>query len=128
MPSIKQDNKKEVRYLNRDFISFRKSLIDFSKIYYPNTYNDFNETSPGMMFMEMASYVGDVLSFYIDKQFKESLLPYAEERKNVVALANTLGYKPKPTVAARAVLDVYHTVPSITDDGGVTYRPDMRYA
>ena len=78
MPSIKQDNKKEVRYLNRDFISFRKSLIDFSKIYYPNTYNDFNETSPGMMFMEMASYVGDVLSFYIDKQFKESLLPYAE--------------------------------------------------
>jgi len=128
VPSVKTDNKKEVRYLNRDFISFRKSLIDFSKIYYPSTYNDFNETSPGMMFIEMASYVGDVLSFYIDKQFKESLLPYAEERKNVVALANTLGYKSKPTVASRAILDVYHTVPSITDDGGVTYRPDMRYA
>ena len=60
------DSKKEVRYLNRDFSSFKKSLIEFSKVYYPNSYNDFNESSPGMMFIEMASYVGDVLSFYID--------------------------------------------------------------
>ena len=57
---------KEVKYLNKDFASFRNQLIEFAKIYYPNTYNDFNEASPGMMFIEMASYVGDTLSYYID--------------------------------------------------------------
>ena len=44
---------KEVRYLNKDFGSFRNDLIDFKKQYYPNTYNDFNESSKGMMFIEM---------------------------------------------------------------------------
>ena len=64
---------KEVRYLNKDFTSFKSNLIEFAKIYFPNQYNDFNESSPGMMFIEMASYVGDVLSYYVDNQFKESL-------------------------------------------------------
>ncbi len=122
------DSRKEVRYLNRDFTAFKKALIDFSKVYYPSSYNDFNETSPGMMFIEMAAYVGDVLSFYIDKQFKESLLPYAEERENVIDLAKTLGYKPKPTTPSTVKLDVFQTVPSKTTDGGITYFPDMNYA
>ncbi len=122
------DSKKELRYLNRDFTSFKKALIDFSKVYYPNSYNDFNESSPGMMFIEMAAYVGDVLSFYIDKQFKESLLPYAEERENVVDLVKTLGYKPKATTPSTVQLEMYQTVPSKTEDGGVTYFPDMTYA
>ena len=74
---------KEVRYLNKDFTSFKDNLIEFSKVYFPNTYNDFNESSPAMIFIEMASYVGDVLSYYIDNQFKESLLAFAEEKKTV---------------------------------------------
>ena len=81
--SQSKNSKKEVRYLNKDFTSFKNNLIEFAKIYYPNTYNDFNESSPGMMFIEMAAYVGDVLSYYMDNQFKESLLAYAEERKTV---------------------------------------------
>ena len=63
--------KKDVRYLNKDFSQIRNNLIEFSKQYFPNTYQDFNESSPGMMFIEMASYVGDVMSYYIDAQFKE---------------------------------------------------------
>ena len=62
--------KKDIRYLNKDFGQFRANLIEFAKNYFPNTYNDFNETSPGMMFIEMASYVGDVLSYYTDNQLK----------------------------------------------------------
>ena len=88
--SGRKDTRKEVRYLNKDFSTFRNSLMDFAKIYFPNTYNDFNESSPGMMFIEMSAYVGDVLSYYIDSQFKEMLLGYAEERKNVISLANEL--------------------------------------
>ncbi len=124
--TTKKDTKKEVRYLTKEFGEFRKNLLDFAQIYYPNTYNDFNESSPGMMFIEMASYVGDVLSYYIDKQFKENLLGYAEERKNVMSLAQTMGYKPTTTVPATTELDVFQIVPSILT--GTEWLPDTRYA
>ena len=80
---------KEVRYLNKDFGSFKTDLIEFAKQYYPNTYNDFNESSPGMMFIEMASYVGDVLSYYIDSQFKEQLLAYATDQQVLYEMDQT---------------------------------------
>ena len=75
--------KKDVKYLNKDFGQFRQNLINFAKNYFPDTYADFNETSPGMMFIEMASYVGDVLSFYSDQSFKENLLSSAQENSSV---------------------------------------------
>jgi len=107
---------KEVKYLNKDFSSFRNGLIEFAKTYFPNTYNDFNESDPGMMFIEMASYVGDVLSFYIDEQFKESMLAFAEEKKTIYQIAQGYGYKPKQSSAASALLDVFQTVPSDPDN------------
>ncbi len=79
-PKSFQPGKKDIKYLNKDFGQFKKSLIDFAKAYYPTTYKDFSDASPGMMYIEMAAYVGDVLSFYVDYQFKESLLVNAEER------------------------------------------------
>ena len=87
-------DKKQVRdlkYLNKDFSDFRQTLVNYAKNYFPDIYNDFNESSPGMMFIEMASYVGDVLSYYVDNQMKESLLIHAEERSNVIDLARALG-------------------------------------
>ena len=109
---------KEVRYLNKDFTSFKNNLIEFAKIYFPNQYNDFIESSPGMMFIEMASYVGDVLSYYVDNQFKESLLAFAEERKTVYNMAQSLGYKPKLATAASVNLDIFQTVPATSTGTG----------
>ena len=120
-----QVKEKEVKYLNKDFNSIKAALIEHAKTYFPNTYNDFNETSPGMMFIEMASYVGDVLSYYIDNQFKESLLAYAEETKNVYQIAQSMGYKPRTISPAVADVDIMQTVPSI--GSGTANRPDMRY-
>jgi len=120
--SIKKNMVKEVNYLNKDFSDFRDNLIEFAKQYFPNTYNDFNEASPGMMFIEMAAYVGDVLSYYIDSQFRESLLAYAEEKRNVYNVAQSFGYKPKVTSPATAVLDVFQTIPAVNN------KPDYRYA
>ena len=121
---------KEVRYLNKDFASFKANLIEFAKIYFPNTYNDFNEASPGMMFIEMASYVGDVLSYYVDNQFKESLLSFAQEKRTVYNMAQTFGYKPKLGSPSTGELDVFQTVPAISEGTGenFTTRPDLRYA
>ena len=118
---------KDIKYLNKDFGTFRADLIKFAKSYFPETYNDFNESSPGMMFIEMASYVGDVLSYYVDDQLKESLLMHAEERANVVDLAKALGYKTNASVPSLAEICVYQIVPAIFPGGGVV-KPDMRYA
>ena len=101
--TVKKDVVKTVNYLNKDFNDFRANLIEFAKQYFPNTYNDFNEASPGMMFIEMAAYVGDLLSYYIDSQFKESLLAYAEEKRNVYNIAQSFGYTPKVTSPADVV-------------------------
>tara|TARA_R110002020_G_scaffold64542_1_gene171278 strand:+ start:672 stop:2621 length:1950 start_codon:yes stop_codon:yes gene_type:complete len=121
---------KEVRYLNKDFTSFKNNLIEFTKIYFPNQYNDFNEASPGMMFIEMASYVGDVLSYYIDNQFKESLLAFAEEKKTIYNMAQSLGYKPKLSTAASVGMEIFQTVPATTSGTGADYttKPDLSYA
>jgi len=118
---------KDIKYLNKDFGKFRSDLISFAKSYFPETYNDFNESSPGMMFIEMSAYVGDVLSYYVDDQLKESLLMHAEERANVVDLAKALGYKTKPSIPSLAQLSVYQVVPAIFPGGGQV-KPDMRYA
>jgi len=117
---------KEVRYLNKDFAQFRQNLIDFSKVYFPNTYNDFNESDPGMMFMEMASYVGDVLSYYLDSQLKELILTTAEEKANIIQLAQTMGYQPKASVASVVDLDVFQLLPSTGT--GTDVQPDYSYA
>jgi hypothetical protein len=120
---------KEVRYLNKDFTSFRDNLIEFAKIYFPTDYNDFNEASPGMMFIEMASYVGDVLSYYVDNQFKESLLAFAEEKRTVYNMAQALGYKPKLASPSMVDIDIFQTAPSISSGTGLDYttKPDLRY-
>ena len=72
------ETSKDISYLNKDFAGFKRNLIEFTKQYFPNTYNDFNESSPGMLFVELASYVGDVLSYYADTNLKESILNQLE--------------------------------------------------
>ena len=123
--STKKNMVKQVNYLNKDFSDFRDNLIEFAKVYFPNTYNDFNESSPGMMFIEMAAYIGDVLSYYVDSQFRESLLAYAEEKKNIYNIAQSFGYKPKVSAPASVVLDVYQQVPSIQIND--KWVPDEKY-
>jgi hypothetical protein len=117
---------KDVKLIGKDFGELRKNLIDFSKTYFPNTFNDFNESSPGMMFIEMASYVGDVLSFYTDTQLRESLLSNAEEKVNLFNLAATYGYKPKNVCPASVELEIFQLVPA--KGSGDDVRPDFDYA
>jgi len=116
---------KDIKYLDKDFIGFRNNLIEFAKNYFPKSYSDFNESSPGMMFIEMASYIGDSLSYYIDDTLKESLMTYAEDSKSVMALAQYLGYKPKVASPSVTTLSVYQLVPS--KGSGVNNLPDEKY-
>lgn len=121
-----EKGKREVKYLNKDFPEFRNALIEYAKNYFPNQYSDFNETSPGMMFIEMAAYVGDVLSFYTDVQLKESLLYTATENKNLYKLAQSLGYKIPLTRPSQVILSVSQIVPA--KGVGENIEPDLNYA
>jgi hypothetical protein len=118
--------KRNITYINKDFSELRASLIDYARTYFPTTYNDFTPTSPGMMFMEMAAYVGDVLSFYMDNQIQENFLQYARQTNNLYELAYMFGYKPNVTQVATTNIDFYQQVPSILS--GSTYAPDFSYA
>ena len=122
MPTYGKENFKEsnVNYLNKDFASLKQSLVNYAKSYFPDTYRDFNETSPGMMLIEMNAYVGDVLSFYIDQQYREMLLPLAEERRNIITMAKMLGYKVKPIVASYVDLTFTSDVNSNQPDDAST--------
>jgi len=118
--------KRNIQYLNKDFTDFRSQLINFSQTYFPTTYTDFSPSSPGIMFMEQASYVGDVLSFYLDNQLQETYLQYARQTNNIYDLAYMFGYKPKVTGLAIVDLEFFQLVPSKTE--GSTTVPDYDYA
>ncbi len=117
---------RDIRYTDRDFNTIRDQLIQYSKTYFPNTFNDFTETSTGMLFIEMAAYVGDVMSFYLDNQIQETFIQKARQTPNLYALAYSLGYVPKVTTVATTFVDYYQQVPSIVSAS--IYVPDYSYA
>jgi len=115
-----------VSYLNKGFNDFKANLVNYAKTYFPTAYNDFSDANPGAMFIEMASYVGDVMSFYLDTQIQENFLLYSKEKENLYATSYTLGYRPKASYASSATLDVFQLMPAIPDGGG-TIIPDVDY-
>ena len=117
---------REIKYLNKDFAGFRADLLNYAQTYFPTTYTDFDASSPGVMFMEMAAYVGDVMSFYLDNQIQENFLQYSRQTPNIFDLAYMFNYKPKVTGLATVELDFYQEVPAKTVSGSAV--PDYDYA
>jgi hypothetical protein len=117
---------RDIKYLNKDFGELKNALVEYTKTYFPATYNDFSPSSPGMLFLEMSAYVGDVMSFYLDNQIQENFIQFARQQNNLYTLAYMLGYKPKVTGVAVVDVDVYQQVPSISTPDG--WAPDYRYA
>ena len=117
---------KDIKYLNKDFSGFRANLVNYAQTYFPTTYTDFDSTSPGMMFMEMASYVGDVLSFYLDNQVQENFLQYTRQTDNIFDLAYMFSYRPKVTGLASVEMEFFQEVPSKVKNG--VNVPDYNYS
>ena len=117
---------RNINYINKDFSEYRNQLINYSQTYFPTTYTDFTPTSPGMMFMEQAAYVGDVLSFYLDNQIQENYLQYARQPSNLYDLAYMYGYRPKATGLATVRVDFYQQVPRKLVNN--IAEPDFDYA
>lgn len=118
--------RRNINYITKDFNEYRNQLINYSQTYFPSVYTDFTPSSPGMMFIEQASYVGDVLSFYLDNQIQENFLQYARQQDNLYDMAYMYGYKPKVTGLSEVDIDFFQQVPAKLS--GSTYIPDYDYA
>lgn len=118
---------RSINYTRKDFDGFREQLLDFAKNYFPDSYTDFTVPSPGSMFLEMAAYVGDILSFYQDVQVQETFLKYAKNPANLYAMAYMMGYRPKVTTVAEVELTFCQNVRAIREEdeeGNISYHPD----
>ena len=119
---------KKINYYSRNFADVRNELVNFIKLYYPDIFSDFNDASVGMMLLELNAAVGDMLSYNTDRMFNETQLDYAKERKNVLAIARTLGLKIPGLRPSITLVDYSVTLPVRGDTWDIRYAPIIRYA
>ena len=112
-----------INYTSRDFNSIRRDLIEYAKRYYPNTFKDFNEAGFGSLMLDSVSYIGDILSFYLDYSVNETFLDTAIEYENILKIGKQLGYKFPGNPSSFGQVELYVIVPSLSD-GNV---PDVSY-
>ena len=114
---------KPINYTSRDFDSIKQELVDYAKRYYPDSFQDFNEASFGSLMLDTVSYVGDILSFYVDYQANESFLNSATEKENIIRLSRQLGYKYREIFASTGEVAFFVLVPNQAAHPG----PDHNY-
>ena len=114
--------KPAIKYTSREFDTIKQDLVQYARRYYPEVYRDFNEASFGSLMLDTVSYVGDILSFYLDYQVNETFLDTAAEFSNVVRLSKQLGYKYRGVPSATGVCSFYCIVP--TNDVGLGPNTD----
>ena len=115
----------KIKYTDKNFSNLRGQLVELAKNYFPDTYNDFSPTSPGMMFMEMSAYVGDILSFYQDSQLQETFLQYAQDPGNLYSMAYMMGYKPRLTTSAKVKVNLTQRVAATAANSNYTPNFDQ---
>ena len=115
-----------INYGARNFADIRSELISMVRQYYPSIFNDFNDSSVGMMLLELNAAVGDMLSFNTDRMFQETQIDYAKERKSVLSMARTFGLKIPGKRPSVTIADFSVTVPPFGDTFDVSYAPIIR--
>jgi hypothetical protein len=117
---------KQINYYNRDFQSIRSELVDFIRQYYPDILNDFNDSSVGMLFLELNAAVADMLSFHTDRMFQETQIDYAKEKKSLLSIARTFGVKIPGKRPSVTIADFSVTVPVNGDKFDIRYAPVIK--
>lgn len=112
-----------INYSARDFVAVRSELVNFIKQYYPDLMGEFNDASIGMMLLELNAAVGDQLSYNTDRMFQETQLDYAQERRNILAQAKTLGLRVPGKKPSITIIDFSVNVPTFGDTYDSTYLP-----
>ncbi len=109
-------------FLAKDFESFRAELLSYARIYFPDKIKDFSEASMGGLFLDMASFVGDSLSYYLDHQFTELNPLTAVERKNILRHLRMVGVEVVGSSPSSVYTKFYLKIPAEQKNDG-TYGP-----
>ena len=112
---------READFQSYDFETLRKSFIDYLRLYYPETFNDYIESSEFIALLDIIAFMGQSLAFRTDLNTRENYLDTAERRDSVVRLANLVSYTPKRNTAAQGLLKVFSvsTTENVIDYQGV---------
>jgi hypothetical protein len=112
---------READFQSYDFETLRKSFVDYLRLYYPETFNDYIESSEFIALLDVMAFMGQALAFRNDLNARENFLDTAERRDSVVRLANLVSYTPKRNQASQGYLKVFAvtTTENITDFNGV---------
>ncbi len=114
----------KINYLSRDFTSIKSQLLEHARRYYPETFKDFSDAGFGALMIDAVSYVGDLLSFYVDYQANESFLSTAIEYDNIIKHGDAVGFKYDNIRATYGQVDLYIKIPANSNNTG----PDLSYA
>jgi len=112
---------READFQSYDFETLRKSFVDYLRLYYPETFNDYIESSEFIAMLDVMAFMGQALSFRNDLNARENFLDTAERRDSVVRLANLVSYTPKRNQSAQGYLKIFSvsTTENITDYNGI---------
>ena len=112
---------READFQSYDFETLRKSFIDYIRLYYPETFNDYIESSEFIALLDVIAFMGQALAFRTDLNTRENYLDTAERRDSVVRLANLVSYTAKRNTAAEGLLKVFNvtTTENVVDYNGV---------
>lgn len=119
LKSVRQRN-----YLARDFDGFRSVLLDYARQYYPDRIQDFSESSLGGLFLDLAAYVGDNMSFYLDHLYGELNSETVVETANIERALRSAGVPITGAATAVVTVDFYVEVP-VLGDGTLTPDPEL---
>ena len=112
---------READFQSYDFEALRKSFVDYLRQYYPETFNDYIESSEFIAMLDVIAFMGQAMSFRNDLNTRENYIDTAERRDSVVKLANLVSYTAKRNTAASGYLKVFsvQTTENVTDFNGV---------
>jgi len=112
---------READFRSYDYETLRKSFIDYLRVYYPETFNDYIESSEFIALLDVIAFMGQGLAFRNDLNARENFIDTAERRDSVIKLANLVSYTPKRNLAARGYLKIVsiQTTQNISDLNGV---------
>jgi hypothetical protein len=112
---------READFQSYDFETLRKSFVDYLRLYYPETFNDYIESSEFIALLDVMAFMGQSLAFRTDLNTRENYLDTAERRDSVVRLANLVSYTAKRNTEASGYLKVFSvsTTENITDFNGI---------
>ena len=111
----------KISYTVRDFAAIRQELINYTKTYYPDLIDNFNDASVFSVFLDLNAAVADNLHYHIDRSIQETVLQYAQQRSSVYNIARTDGLKIPGQRPSVALVDFSITVPAFGD------KEDERY-